>query len=118
MWRDQILNMKWIGRTVLASLVAVPMAISTPIKAEAGNGWSPGAAAAVGIIGGIALGAALADHHYSYDYYDEPYYPRGRVVYYPRPSYYYDEEPSCYRVRERVWVRGYGWEMRRRTICD
>ena len=120
MWRDQMIkfkagmSFKTLSRSVLAVAIALPMAMSAPMKAEAG-GWSPGAAAAVGIIGGIALGAALADHHYGY--YDDPYYPRGRVVYYPRHSYYYDD-PSCYRVRERVWVPGYGWDYRRRTVCD
>lgn len=118
MSRDQMSKFNHIGRALMAAAIAIPLAVSAPAQAEAGNGWSPGAAAAVGIIGGIALGAALADHHRSYGYYDAPYYPRGRVVYDSRPTYYYDDEPSCYRVRERVWVRGYGWEYRRRTICD
>lgn len=117
MWRDHMSKFKWVGRSILAAAVALPMMVSAPQQAEAGSGWSPGAAAAVGIIGGIALGAALSDHHRHYHYYDDPYYPRGRVVYYPRSSYYYDE-PSCYRVRERIWVPGYGWEHRRRTVCD
>lgn len=118
MWRDQMSSFKQIGRTAMAMAIALPMVMSAPMKAEAGSGWSPGAAAVVGVIGGLALGSALADHHYRYGYYDDPYYPRGRVVYYPRHSYYYDDEPSCYRVRERIWVPGYGWDYRRRTVCD
>ena len=100
----------------MAAAIALPIAFSAPGKAEAGNGWNPGAVA-VGVIGGLMLGSALSDHHH-YDYYDDPYYPRGRVTYYPRHSYSYDDEPSCYRVRERVWVPGYGWDYRRRTVCD
>ena len=117
MWRDHMSKFKIIGRTVLAAAIAVPMLVSAPMKAEAGSGWSPGAAAVVGVIGGLAIGSALADHRH-YDYYDDPYYPRGRVTYYPRQSYYYNDEPSCYRVRQRVWVQGYGWEYRRRTVCE
>lgn len=116
MWRDHMSKFKLLGRSALAAAIAVPMLVSSPMKAEAG-GWDPGAAAVVGIIGGLALGSALSNHHRHYDPYDGPYYPRGRVTYYPR-SYYYDDEPSCYRVRERVWIHGYGWEYRRRTICD
>lgn len=114
MWRDHMSKLNWLGRTVLAVAVAMPMVFSAPMKAEAGSGWSPGAAAAVGIIGGIAIGSALAGQHRHY-YYDS--YPRGHVTYYPRSSYYYDD-PYCYRVRERVWVPGYGWEYRRRLVCE
>ena len=118
MWSDQVKRFKWLGRVVMAAAIAVPMMVSAPGQAEAGNGWSPGAAAAVGIISGLALGAALADQsrHQHYYYYDNPYQPRGRVVY--DPDVYFYDEPTCYRVRERVWVRGYGWEYRRRTICE
>lgn len=115
MWFDRLSQFKWLGRTAMAAAIALPMLVSVPMTAEAG-GWDPGAAAVVGIIGGLAIGSALADHHHRYDRYDEPYYPRGRVTYDPRR--YYDDEPSCYRVRERIWVPGYGWDYRRRTICD
>lgn len=117
MWRDHMSKFKWFGRSLMAAAIAVPMALSAPVKAEAGNGWDPGAAAVVGIIGGLALGSALSGHHRHYSYHDDPY-PRGRVVYYPRHSYYYNDEPSCYRVRERIWVPGYGWDYRRRTVCE
>jgi len=116
MLRVHMSKFNWISRSVFALALAIPLTFSAPLKVEAGNGWSPGAAAAVGIIGGIALGAALANQH-SYYGYDDPYYPRGRIVYYPRHSYVYDD-PYCYRVRERVWVPGYGWDYRRRTVCD
>lgn len=117
MWRDHISKFKLSGRSVFAALIAVPISISAPIQVQAG-GWDPGTAAIVGVIGGLALGSALADHRHGYGYDIDPYYPRGRVVYYPRHSYYYDDEPSCYRVRERVWVPGYGWDYRRLTLCD
>ena len=70
--------------------------------AAAGDGFSTGMAAAAGVVGGFALGSALA-----------------RPVYGPPPVYVERVyEPSCFVERERVWVPGWGWEIRRRTICD
>jgi len=58
--------------------------------------------AAVGAVGGFALGSALA-----------------RPVYGPPPVYVERVyEARCFVERERVWVPGWGWEFRRRTICD
>ena len=87
----------------LAALaLATAATLSTP--ASAGwyyrRGWSPGAAAAVGVLGGVAVGAAIAR-------------PRPAPVYLAPPP-----EAECYVERRRVWVPGWGWEMRRRTICE
>ncbi len=49
----------------------------------------------------LPLGSALA----------RPFY--GPPVYVERVH-----EPSCFVQRERVWVSGWRWEFRRRTICD
>ena len=70
--------------------------------ASAGDGFSTGMAAAMGAVGGVALGSALA-----------------RPAYGPPPVYVERVyEPSCFVERERVWVPGWGWEFRRRTICN
>ncbi len=70
--------------------------------ASARDGFSTGMAAAVGAVSGFALGSALA-----------------RPVYGPPPVYVeHVYERSCFVERERVWVPGWGWEYRRRTICD
>jgi hypothetical protein len=44
-------------------------------------------------------------------------------VYVERPvrRVYVEERPveeTCVVQRERVWVPGWGWEVRRRTVCD
>ena len=94
-----------------AGLAAFTLATSMP--AEAGGyhrrgGWNPGAAAAVGIIGGLAAGAAIASTA-------RPAYGPGPAYYAAPPEADYGE---CYVVHRRVWVPGWGWEMRAKEICD
>jgi hypothetical protein len=61
-----------------------------------------GAAAAAGIVGGLAIGALAAGA--------------------ARPAYagpvYDDYGPGCYVTHRRVWVDGWGWTVRRVTLCD
>jgi hypothetical protein len=77
------------------------------LPAAAWDRWSPGVAAGVGVLGGVALGAALAA--------PRPVYLAPRPVY-AGPAYPIEE--ACYVRRERVFVPGWGWELRRRTICE
>ncbi|MGA0598319.1 hypothetical protein [Enterovirga sp. CN4-39] len=94
-----------------AGIAAVTIAASIPAEAGGyyGRGWSPGAAAAVGILGGVAAGAAIAS--------------AARPAYGPPPAYYAPPPPvpvygECYVVHRRVWVPGWGWDVRPREICD
>jgi hypothetical protein len=93
-----------------AGLAALAIAASAPAEAQYHRrGWSPGAAAAVGILGGMAAGAAIASAA-------RPAYAAPQVYYAPPPP-----EPvytECYVVHKRVWVPGWGWDMRSREICD
>jgi hypothetical protein len=94
-------------KVVAVALAALTMAgtlalTSTEASAQwrRGYGWGPGAVAA-GVVGGLALGALAA-----------------RPYYYGPPGYYaYDNGPDCYVTRRRVWVEGYGWTLRRVTVC-
>lgn len=104
-------------KVVLAMLAAASLVTAAPPSAMAGGGWNPGAAAAVGVIGGLALGAALANH----DTYGEPvYFAPGYGHWHHHPRYVYAEPlpDNCYVVRERVWVHGWGWDVRPRTVCE
>lgn len=90
-----------------------------------GGGWNPGAAAAVGAIGGLALGAAIANSQPYYEsapvYAPPPPPPPAYPVYGGGPVYGgYEpvEAPECTTVTKRIWVPGYGWDYRRRTYCD
>jgi hypothetical protein len=93
-------------RVLCGALVAFAL-IGGSLPAAARDRWSPGVAAGVGVLGGVALGAALAA--------PRPVYVAPRPVY-VGPAY--AEEETCYVRRERVWVPGWGWERRRRTICE
>ncbi|MHB2168180.1 hypothetical protein [Alsobacter sp. R-9] len=106
------------GALAALTLAAVTAGSVAPASADyyyrRGGGWSPGAAAAVGAIGGLALGAAIAGSRPAYAY------PAPAPVYAappPRPVYM-EPEPECYVRRQRVWVEGWGWEVRRVRVCD
>jgi len=117
-------------KSVLALTAAASLATVMPQQVMAG-GWNPGAAAAFGIIGGLALGAAIANHGqdgYNHPRYYQPheyqphYYQHGYGAggWYHHPHYAYAPPPSsdCYVVRERVWIEGWGWDIRARTVCE
>lgn len=71
------------------------------------HGGGNGAAVAAGIVGGLALGALAAGAARS-----------AQAA--PPPWAYgeYDDGPECYVAPRRVWVEGWGWQMRRMTVCD
>jgi len=101
-----------------AAVASLSLAVSQPASAR--GGWDPGAAAAVGVIGGLALGAALSNQsHAVYDgsYGYTPDY--GYVRWHHHPHYGWAPRPDeCYVVRQRVWVPGWGWDIRPRTVCE
>ena len=102
--------------------VAAGFLSGASIPASAGDGLSPGGAAALGALGGLALGAAIGANA-------APPPPPPPVVVERAPKRVYVERPArrvyveqpvetCVVERERVWVPGWGWEVRRRTVCD
>ncbi|CAH1668970.1 MAG: hypothetical protein KF735_25930 [Chelatococcus sp.] len=98
------------GLTLLGGLVAG--------AGEASAGWygrhgyyryhgGNGGAVAAGIVGGLALGALAAG--------------AARASAPPPPAWAYDgydDGPACYVAPRRVWVEGWGWSVRRVTVCD
>jgi hypothetical protein len=101
-----------VKRIVLAVATALALLTnSLPASAEDGRNGT----AAVGAIGGLALGAMLGSALAA----PRPVYATPSPA--PRPVYdepTYAEEEECYVRHERVWVPGWGWELRRRTICN
>ena len=99
-------------RAVVALPIIALALASTPASAEGGRN----AALAAGAIGGLAigglLGSAIAAPRPVYVEH-APVVVRRRPVYVERV--YADE---CFTSREQVWVPGWGWEVRRRTICE
>jgi hypothetical protein len=109
------------SKKILAGLI-LTAAFTSNIPAEAGD-VSPGAAAAVGVLGGLAIGGALGSAAASPYYPGKPVYsPPPRPVYYSRPParvyYEADEGPACY-MRRRRYVDEFGDVVIRRTrVCE
>jgi hypothetical protein len=111
--------------------LAAGLLASASAPSSAGD-LSPGGAAALGALGGFALGAAVGATAQPLPppppraVYVEPaprrVYVEPKRVYVERaPRRVYVERPveeTCVVERERVWVPGWGWEVRRRTVCD
>ena len=113
-------TIRFISGTVAAATLAAALAV-TP--ASAGDRLSPGAAAAIGVVGGLAVGAAIAGAA------SQPVYAAPAPVYVaPSPVYVAPapvvvqrrvvvREPDCERV---VTHRDNGYTVKKtvRTICD
>jgi hypothetical protein len=114
-------------RAVATLAMAGILGAASTQAAHADQRWDPGAAAIVGVIGGLALGSALSGGGrgsvgYSYGY-SEPRYDGWHHRHHgyrgPSVSYYWGPpQPQCYIVNERVWVRGWGWDIRPVRYCD
>jgi len=114
-----------------AAALALVTGLAAVQPAVARDRMSPGAAAAVGALGGLAVGtivgATIAQ---------QPAYAAPAPVYVappPPPTRVYVEEPapvvyerrprrvyveSCTTERYREWVPGWGWEYRTRQVCN
>ncbi|MCB8820882.1 hypothetical protein [Microvirga rosea] len=109
-----------ISRIVSGSALALALVMGT-VSAEpaaARDRFSPGAAAALGVLGGLAVGGAIAASQ-------SPAYAAPVYVPPPPPAPVYVEEAPppvyvehCYTDRYSEWVPGWGWQPRRRTICN
>ena len=93
-----------------ASIAASPAAADWRHRHHHHRGWNPGAAAAVGLLGGVAVGAAIASGARAAPVYAEPAPRRVEVIEAPAEE--------CAVERRRVFVPGWGWEVRRRTVCE
>ena len=103
------------------AVLALAAALAATAPAEARDRLSPGAAAALGVLGGLAVGGAIAATAPPVYAAPEAVYvappPPPRRVYYAPPSPVVVEE-RCWVERSREWVPGWGWQFHRRTVCD
>lgn len=91
---------------------AVLSAPVTVVPAQARDGFSPGAAAAAGLLGGLAIGGAIGAAQ------SNSYYPGKPVYVAPPPRRVYVEEPDCH-VERRRYVDEFGDVIIRRVrVCD
>ena len=115
------MTMRSLLSVTIAVLALGASAVASPASADwrrhRGGGWNPGAAAAVGLLGGVAVGAAIASSARAAPVYSSP----APVYVEPAPRrVYVTEAPAeeCVTERRQVWLPGWGWEMRRRTVCE
>jgi hypothetical protein len=91
---------------VIAAAASVALAVSS-VPGSAAEGRNT--AAAVGAVGGFALGTMLGSALAG----PRPVYVTPQPVY-VEPVEVYEE---CRVRRERVYVPGWGWEVRHRRVC-
>ena len=95
------------SKAMLSAAAALALAVAAMAPAQAEDGRN--GAAALGVLGGIAAGAAIAGAVQQPRYAAPP----------PPPVTVYEEEvePVC-RVVIRREYDGYGWRRVRTTVCD
>jgi hypothetical protein len=109
------MHKSFIGLAAAASIGLASLAV--PSTANAG---CYGCAVGAGIIGGVAAGAIIGSAIANNPpppppgYYPPPPPPPG---YYP-PAGYAQLAPGCYWGKRRVWVEGYGYQVRTVQICQ
>ena len=104
-----------LKRCLSGALVALTLAASAGAPAAARDRLSPGAAAAIGVLGGLAVGGAIAAAQAPVYAAPAPVYVAPAPVYAPPPVVI---EERCVTERSSEYVPGWGWRTRRRTICD
>jgi hypothetical protein len=113
-----------------AAALALVTGLAAAQPAAARDRMSPGAAAAVGALGGLALGTIVGATVAQQPAYAAPapvyvappppppparVYVEERPVVYEAPRRVYVEH--CVDERYREWVPGWGWEYRTRQVC-
>jgi hypothetical protein len=94
------MKLKLIALASAAVIGLTAVAIPSKVDAHSNGWWIPGA-----VIGGLALGAAIASGPRYYGYGYGPYYYAGGPYYYGGGPYYYGGGP--YYGRRCWWRNGY-----------
>jgi hypothetical protein len=100
----------------LAAAASIGLAsLAVPSTANAGcYGCAVGAGVLGGVAAGAIIGSAIANNPPPPPAYYPPPPPPG---YYPPPGYA-QLAPGCYWGKRRVWVEGYGYQVRPVQICQ
>lgn len=115
-----------VSGTAAALALVTGLAVAEPAAAR--DRLSPGAAVALGALGGLAVGAAVgaavAQPQPPVVYRAAPpppppvYVEEQVPVYYERPRRERVYVERCATERYREWVPGWGWEHRTRRVCN
>lgn len=97
-------------RDIVGITLAAMLTLTTLPSAQARDGIGPGGAAALGVLGGLAIGGAIASSQ-------NQYHSGQRIYRAPRPVYV-EAEPYCHLERRR-YVDTYGDVIIRRVeVCE
>jgi hypothetical protein len=98
-------------RKLVSLALVAAIGLSTVPGVQARDGISPGGAAALGVLGGLAIGGAIASSQ-------NQYAPGQRIYRAPRPVYVEEYGPECHMERRR-YVDAYGDVIIRRVeVCE
>ena len=123
---DHMKTFRILTGAVTVLTLTMSLAVSNPAAAR--DRLSPGAAAALGVVGGLAIGGAIAASQRPAYAAPAPVYVEPAPTYVetaPEPVYVApprrvvveEEEQQCWVERSREWVPGWGWQSRRHTVC-
>lgn len=106
-----------LQRPLSGALVAftVAGALASASPAAARDRLSPGAAAAIGVLGGLAIGGAIAASQAPVYAAPAPAFVAPAPVYVAPPVVV---EEHCFTERASEYVPGWGWQTRRRLVCN
>lgn len=113
---------RFLSGALAALALATSLTVANP--AQARDRLSPGAAAAIGVLGGLAVGGAIAASQGPVYAAPPPVYVAPAPVYVePAPVYVAPPPPRvvqqrCWTERTREYVSGWGWQTHRRTVCE
>jgi hypothetical protein len=110
-----ILKHRFAGALGALALVA---GLAAAPSAEARDRFSPGAAAAIGVLGGLAIGGAIAASQAPAYAAPAPVYVEPAPVYVAPPPRRRVYVEHCYTERSSEYVPGWGWQPVRRRVCD
>lgn len=111
-------SFRFLSGALAALALAASIVATTPASAR--DRLSPGAAAALGVLGGLAVGGAIAASQAPAYAYPAPVYvePAPEPIYVAPPRRVVIERPRCFVERSSEYVPGWGWQPVRRRICE
>lgn len=107
---------RFLSGALAALALAASIAATTPASAR--DRLSPGTAAALGVLGGLAVGGAIAASQAPAYAAPAPVYVEPEPVYVAPPRRVVIEERRCFVERSSEYVPGWGWQPVRRRICE
>jgi hypothetical protein len=113
-------------KALLGLAAAASIGLASLAAPNTANAGCYGCAVGAGVLGGVAAGAIIGSAIANNPPPPPAYYPPPPAAYYPPPpppppGYgpgYAQLAPGCYWGHRRVWVEGYGYQVRTVQVCQ